>query len=114
MLEYLKDIGDEFDALFFLPMEDEENINIITNKYKNPGQPIEGNIVGSWWHILLFKCNDETGVVEELDTFDAIFADPREYISGLIPQGWYGLIAKKTTTSNNFLDDAIDKFKSMV
>jgi hypothetical protein len=114
MLGYLKEVGGEFDALFFLPMEEEDSINIITNKYKNPGQPIEGNIIGSWWHILLFKCNEDNGDVEELDTFDAIFADPREYISGLIPQGWYGLIAKKTTTSNIFLDDAVDKFKSMM
>ena len=114
MLGYLKEVSGEFDALFFLPMEEEDSINIITNKYKNPGEPIEGNNIGSWWHILLFKCNEDSGYVEELDTFDAIFADPREYISGLIPQGWYGLIAKKTTTSHNFLDDAIDKFKSMM
>ena len=114
MLDYLKDISEEFDALFFLPMEDEDSINIVTNKYKIPGQPIEGNIIGSWWHILLFKCNEENGTVEHLDTFDAIFADPREYVSQLIPQGWYGLVAKKTTTSHNFLDDAVDKFESMM
>ena len=114
MLDYLKEVGDEFDALFFLPMEDEDSINIMTNKYKNPGQPIKGNNIGDWWHILLFKCNEESGHVEDLDIFDAIFIDPREYISGLIPQGWYGVIAKKTTTSHNLLDDAIDKFKSMM
>ena len=114
MLEYLKDVGEEFDALFFLPMEDEESINIITNRYKEPGDEVKGSELGNWWHILLFKCNEESGAVEHLDTFDAIFSDPREYISGLIPQGWYGIVAKKTTTSNNFLDDAIDKFKSMM
>lgn len=114
MLEYLEDVGDEFDALFFLPMEDDDVIHIMTNKYKNPGEEITGNSIGKWWHILLFKCNDDNGAVEHLDTFDAIFADPREYISGLIPQGWYGIVAKKTTTSHNFLDDAIDKFKSMM
>ena len=115
MLDYLAEVGDEFDALFFLPVsEDDESVHIVTNRYKNPGEEVTGNEIGKWWHILLFKCNEESGAVEHLDTFDAIFADPREYISGLIPQGWYGIVAKKTTTSNNFLDDAIDKFKSMM
>jgi hypothetical protein len=115
MLEYLEDVGGEFDALFFLPMDDDdESIRIIVNKYRDAGEEVAGTTVGKWWHILLFKCNDETGAVEGLDTFDAIFSDPREYISGLIPQGWYGVVAKKTTSSNVFLDDAIDKFKSMM
>jgi hypothetical protein len=110
----LKDIEDGFDALFFLPTEDDDEVQIHVNRYKNPGNEIEGNDIGNWWHILLFKCNEETGSVENLDTFDAIFADPREYISGLIPCGWYGVVAKKTTTSYTFLDDAIAKFKSLM
>lgn len=115
MLEYLKEVGNHFDALFFLPLEDDDDaIKILANKYKNPGEVIEGNDIGNWWHILLFKCNEESGAVENLDTFDAIFSDPREYISTLIPCGWYGVVAKKTTTSDIFLEDAIAKFKSLM
>jgi hypothetical protein len=113
MLGYLEDI-EGFDALFFLPQEDEDEIRIVANKYKNPGEVVEGNAIGPWWHILLFKCNEETGAVENLDTFDAIFSDPREYISTLIPCGFYGVVAKKTTTSNIFLEDAIAKFKELM
>jgi len=113
MLGYLEDI-EGFDALFFLPQEDEDEIRIVANKYKNPGEVLEGNAIGPWWHILLFKCNEETGAVENLDTFDAIFSDPREYISTLIPCGFYGVVAKKTTTSNIFLEDAIAKFKELM
>ena len=112
MLGYLEDI-EGFDALFFLPQDDEDDIRIVANKYKNPGKEIEGNSIGNWWHILLFKCNDESGAVEHLDTFDAIFSDPREYISGLIPQGWYGVFAKKTTTSDAFINKAFDALKQM-
>jgi len=111
MLGYLEDI-EGFDALFFLPQDDEDEIRIVANKYKNPGEVVEGNAIGPWWHILLFKCNEETGAVENLDTFDAIFSDPREYISTLIPCGFYGVVAKKTTTSHVFLDDALAKFRS--
>lgn len=113
MLHYLEDV-DNFDSLFFLPLSDENDIQILAHKYKNPGEVIKGNDIGNWWHILLFKCNEESGAVEKLDIFDAIFSDPREYISSLIPQGWYGVVAKKTTTSNDFLDDAIAKFKSLM
>lgn len=116
MLNYLKLVDDEFDALFFLPMEDmdEDGINIISKKYKDPGKEIDGSEMGKWWHILLFRCNKEEGLVENLDTFDAIFSDPKEYISSLIPQGWYGVIAKKTTTSNEFINDALDRFREMM
>lgn len=114
MLDYLYDV-DDFDALFFLPVvDDDESIHIQTNKYKTPGEELDSNDMGAQWHILLFKCNEELGVVEKLDHFDAILSDPREYISGLIPCGWFGLVAKKTTTSDIFMTDALDKFKSMM
>ena len=114
MLDYLAEVGNEFDALFFLPMEDDDEIRILANKYKNPGEEIKGNDIGNWWHLVLFKCNEESGNVENLENFDAIFSDPREYISNLIPCGWFGVVAKKTTTSNVFLEDTLDKFKSLM
>ena len=113
MLEYLKDIVD-YDALFFLPMAEEDEINIISNRYKNPGTPVEETPVGPAWHVILFQTNEETGEIQKFDSFDAVLSDPREYISGLIPQGWYGVIAKKTTTSPEFYQDALDKFALMM
>ena len=112
MLEYFKDIED-YDALFFMPHPDVD-IHIQTNKYRNPGIPVDVCSVGPSWHILLFKCNEETDTLENLDAFDAVLSDPREYISTLIPQGWFGIVAKKTTTSNSFISDALAKIKSMM
>lgn len=114
MLDFLEDIED-YDALFFLPdSEDDEGIQIKSSKYKTPGLPVSATENGSMWHILLFKCNEESGNVDNLDHFDAVLSDPREYISGLIPSGWFGLVAKKTTTSDIFMSDALDKYNSMM
>jgi hypothetical protein len=113
MLDFLKDIVD-YDALFFLPMKEDDEINIVSNRYKNPGIPMEETLVGPWWHVILFQTDEETGEIDKFDSFDAVLSDPREYISGLIPQGWYGVIAKKTTTSPEFYQDALDKFATMM
>jgi hypothetical protein len=43
--------------------------------------------------------------------FDAIFSDPLEYMSGLIPSGIFGIMARKTTTSNNFIQKTFDKLQ---
>lgn len=109
MLNYLENIKD-YDALFFLPAEVEDAVQIMTNKYRDPGEPIENSPMGFAWHVILFKDGEEG--IENLDHFDAILSDPREYISTLIPQDWYGVVAKKTTTSHVFLDDALAKFRS--
>ena len=104
----------EFDAIFFMPT-DNNNIHIQSNVYKNKGTPIEGSIVGDKWHIILFQEEDEENdrdlIIKNFDTFEAIFSDPREYISDLIQCGWYGIISRKTTTSSTFYQDALAKFQ---
>jgi len=109
MLNYLEDIK-EYDALFFMPSEKIGAIQISTNTYKNPGEPLENNNMGFSWHVILFKEGEEG--IENLDHFDAILSEPREYISNLITQDWYGVIAKKTTTSHAFLNDVLAKFRN--
>ena len=107
---------DEFDAIFFLP-KDNDRIHIQSNVYKDKGTPIEGNAVGDKWHIILFQEDDDEDddnlIVKNFDTFEAIFSDPREYISDLIKCGWYGIVSRKTTTSHNFYQDALAKFQNI-
>lgn len=111
MLSYLEDIKD-YDILWFMPAEKNENsIRIASNQYKNPGELTGGNHMGLFWHIVLFQ--NKNDAVEKLDHFEAILTDPREYISNLIPQGWYGFVAKKTTTSNEFVSDVLAKLKEI-
>lgn len=112
MLSYLEDVKD-FDVLWFLPLEDDEtSLRISSNVYKDAGEPVDTGAMGYTWHIMLFKTSEENDI-EKLDHFEGVLMEPREYISTLIPQGWYGMVARKTTTSNKFIQDVIDTFKDL-
>lgn len=111
MLEYLKVLKNEkFDAVFFLSGNEEDSIKVEINNYKEPGTAVGGNNLGHAWHIVLFK-EDEEDNLTNIDNFDAILGCPLEYISGLIPSGWRGIIAKKTTTSDAFIQRVVAKLK---
>jgi hypothetical protein len=113
MLEVFSDIKKEdFDCLTFFPDYKEDALKIEGQRYKNFGEKVGGSIMGDEWHIILFK-EDET-TFTNLDNFDAILSDPLEYISQLIPQGWYGLVAKKTTTSPEFIQRTLDIIRKSV
>jgi hypothetical protein len=111
MLEAFKEIGN-YDVLFFLPGPEDDMLRIESCLYKNPGEQIGGSELGPEYTVVLFKCDDDEGTYNH-DNFDAILADPRIYISGLIPQDWYGVVARKTTTSESFVKDIIAKFKEV-
>lgn len=113
MLEVFHDIKqDEFDCLTFFPDFEENGLRIEGQRYKNFGEKVGGSIMGDEWHIILFK--EDEMIFTNLDNFDAILADPLEYISQLIPQGWYGLVAKKTTTSPEFIQRTLDIIQKAV
>lgn len=113
MLDCLVDVKNvEFDCLTFFPDYDEDALCIQGQQYKNPGEKVGGSEMGDEWHIILFKEGEEK--FTDLDHFDAILSSPLEYVSNLIPQGWYGLIAKKTTTSQEFLKRSLDILQKTV
>jgi len=107
MIEPFKQISSDFDVLFFLPHEESDKVHIEAARYGKKGKLVDDNNIGPTWHIILFK-TDENGIKDK-DVFEAIFSDPREYVSNLIPQDWYGFVAKKTTTSKKFVKEAIDR-----
>ena len=111
MLEAFKDITD-YDVLFWLPTDEENTMKIESCRYKTPGNQIGGSELGPEYHIVLFKFDPETGTYGH-DRWDAILSDPRVYVSGLIPQNWYGFVARKTTESQEFVTDILDKIKSI-
>lgn len=113
MLEALKVLKEEdnFDAFFFLPGEEEDTVHIEGALYKNPGEKVGGSEMGDEYHVILFKENATDDVLYDIDRFDAIFSDPLEYISQLIPAKWFGVIAKKTTTSDSFMQKTFDKLQ---
>jgi hypothetical protein len=114
MLEALKQFKHEtFDALYFIPADDDDTLKVELNTYKDPGKDVGGNEIGKCYHIVLWQHDEDDGSVKELDTFDAILADPLTYISQLIPCNWYGIIARTTTTSKNFIDPLLAKMREV-
>jgi hypothetical protein len=112
MLDFLKELKDEeFDAYFFLPGDTTGQIQIEGALYKEPGVSVGGNSLGKEYHVILFKENDAG--IYDVDRFDAVFTEPLEYMSSLIPENWYGMMARKTTTSNNFVQKVFDKLHSV-
>jgi len=113
MLEYLKDVAKtDYDTVFFVPGPKEDSIEIEGSQYKDRGVKIGGNDIGDEFHIILFK-ETEDGEICHLDKFDAILGEPMEYISRLIPQNWYGIVARKTTTSGKFVDNLFDNLSNL-
>lgn len=115
MLESLKHLkGHKFDVLTFLEGEEEQQIKVELNTYATPGEKIGGNEIGEMYDVILFQDHEEDPEkFAQLDHFSAILADPLEYISQLIPSGWYGIIARKTTTSDKLISGWLDNIKAV-
>ena len=113
MLDFLKKLKEDpdgpYDAIFFLPGDKEDEIHIEGNLFKNAGEPIGGSEMGPLYEVVLFRDDKENDKLYAVDRFEAVFSDPYEYISNLIPQDWFGMIVKKTTTSSGFIQRIFDK-----
>ena len=112
MLEYLKDFEKANpDAFYFLPGKDNK-IVMESLTYKEFGDKVGGSELGDEYHIILFR-EDKEGNMTSLEMFDAVLIAPYEYLSRMLPEGWLGLIAKKTTTSYDFVKKSFDKLSEI-
>lgn len=105
MLDYLQPLKKEkLDFLTFLAGEEEGKVHIMGSEYANPGESVGSTSLGDMYHIVLFRDSKENSEeYDDVDEFEAILACPLEYISGLIPGGFYGIVARKTTTSHKLM-----------
>jgi hypothetical protein len=95
-----------FDGFWFLPC-DEEGLNLSFFTFKDEyggGTPIGGNQIGDNYHLAFFKENEE-GLPEFDDAFEAILGDPETYIKNLVGAGLYGCVVRKTTKTGKWFDD---------
>jgi len=95
-----------FDGFWFLPC-DEEGLNLSFFTFKDEfggGTPIGGNQIGDNYHLAFFKENEE-GMPEFDDAFEAILGDPESYIKNLVGAGLYGCVVRKTTKTGKWFDD---------
>lgn len=108
MLAFLEESKDkEFDTIFFLSGDKDDTIQVQFNMFKERGHKIGGSEMGDSYHIILFR-EDEKGNLIEPDMFEAILTCPLEYISSMIKQNWFGVIARMTTTSDEFVKRTFD------
>jgi hypothetical protein len=118
--------GDEmskFDGFYFVPDYDDYdgNYKLAFFNFKEEwtmAKPIEKSNLGYKYHMAFFK-EDENGLPEFDDAFEAILADPIVYIKNLVGSGLSGCIVKKTETSENWWVEYLDfitngKFKQKV
>jgi hypothetical protein len=115
MLEYLKKLKNDpegpFDALFFIPGSNKDEVHIEASQLKDPGQSLGGSDLGHTYEVLLFRDDEEKDELTDIDRFEAIFSDPYEYASNLIMQNWFGIMVRKTTTSSVFIQRLFDKMQ---
>lgn len=100
------------DAYFFLPSGKKSSLSLEGMDYVDAGEKIEGSNfgLGDSYHIMLFQEN-ANGLVHNEDLFEGVLGSPLEYVEIMIKLGWYGLVCRKTTTSNKFVDNVFDKIR---
>jgi hypothetical protein len=114
MLEPLQKMKNtDYDMIAFMPSEKDENQIVIERTlYADPGEDLERVGMGDYYHILIFKEN-ENGEVLHRDLFEAILTEPLEYISYLIPNHWFGMVARKTTKSPKLIQTLFDELQKI-
>ena len=113
MLNLLEPIKNEkFDVMYFIAGDEEDSIEIQLRQFKEGEEFAESTTLGDYYQILLYK-HDKNGTCILPDKFEAILIDPMEYVSGLIPQDWFGIIARKTKNSHKIIDNLFDKMISV-
>ena len=112
MLDVLREIK-EYDTIFFVPHpEDDDQVKIEIAQYKKAGEKLDGSEMGDMFDIIVFRLNEEYDMCD-LDRFEGILVEPREYVSRMVKQDWYGMVSRKTTTSGEMANGVFAKWSSM-
>ncbi len=113
--------GTTYDGVFFFPAVDDDGDDVMAfnfwsfdGKYANK-ESVEATDIGNMFHVAFFKEGEEGYVID--DTFEAIFADPKVYLEGLVGSRLFGVMCRKTANSTkwfqNYLKETMNKFKSL-
>jgi hypothetical protein len=113
MLDFLSEFKNKkFDVMYFISGKKKDSIDVTQRTYVNFEESVGRSSLGDCYHIVLFR-EDDSGNLINPDKFEAILIDPLEYISDLISQDWYGIVARKTKNSHELINKAFDKLKVM-
>lgn len=103
---------DEYDGFYFLPGDEDGDLNIAYFKFKPgeefTGEPVQDSPMGSTYHIAFFR-RDANGDPMFDETFDAVFTDPAVYIQQLVGSNLYGCVLRKTEKSSKWWEEYLTR-----
>lgn len=92
-----------FDGINFY-LNEEDLVEVATFQYKDPGQNVPGSEMGDMYDIVILQV-DPPKLPER---FKAILISPLDYVSRMIDDGFLGVVARATTTSDAVMDKVME------
>lgn len=99
----------EFDGINFYLNEDGD-IEVDSFKYTENYEKLAGSEMGDLYDIIIFP--EEPPKMPE--RFKAILTSPIHYVERMVGDGFLGVVAKATTTSNEFMDEVEEHMNASV
>lgn len=100
---------EKYDGInFYLNENGDVQVDIFS--YKNDVEKVGGNEMGDLYDIIIFP-EDPPKMPER---FKAILTSPPHYVDRMIEDGFLGIVAKVTTTSDKFMDETFEYTNNMV
>jgi hypothetical protein len=116
---------EDYDGFYFVPFREKEESGFNTYFFKynddsERGERIDsGSPLGDMWHVVFLK-EDENGIFELDDNFEAILLEPHVYISHVMSLSnrtvYGGCVLRKTEKSDIWIKDYLTKIlgRSMI
>lgn len=98
----------EFDGINFY--RNDENIEVDSFQYTEPFVKLEGSSMGDLYDIIIFPESPP----KMPERFKAILISPIHYVERMVKDGFLGVVAKATTTSDEFMDEVEQHFNAMM
>lgn len=99
----------EYDGINFF-LNEEGDIEVDSFKYTEEYVKLEGSAMGDLYDIIIFP--EEPPKMPE--RFKAILVSPIDYVERMVEDGFLGVVAKATTTSNEFMDEVEEHMNASV
>lgn len=110
MREFLRILHNkQFDGLNFYRNARGE-LSVDGFEFKNFGEKLPGSEIGDLYDIIIFTENSP----EEPERFKAILTSPIHYVSRMMDDGFLGVVAKATTTSDSFMNEIFEEMCKQV
>jgi hypothetical protein len=100
---------DEYDGINFYLNEDDD-IEVDSFKYTEEYEKLPGSAMGDLYDIIIFP-EDPPKMPER---FKAILTSPIHYVERMVEDGFLGVVAKATTTSDEFMDEVEEHMNASV